>query len=170
MTEKYEPVYAKWTTERCAVCRWVEDWDYNKIIICIRYYKWGTAWALFLSIVGSNFLLDVRRKRCTPTAPSVSDCNCIYGELTKFLYSTRCQIAVHQECYGARNVRDITSWVCKACETPEIKRECCLCPVKGFHIFLFSLEMKMCPGFFIPKNALSYTNLHYPIFWPFLQR
>ncbi|KOM41393.1 hypothetical protein LR48_Vigan04g159100 [Vigna angularis] len=43
----------------------------------------------------------------------------------------RCQIAVHQECYGARNVRDFTSWVCKACETPHIKRECCLCPVKG---------------------------------------
>ncbi|XP_024024188.1 histone-lysine N-methyltransferase ATX4 isoform X1 [Morus notabilis] len=78
LQEKYEPVYAKWTTERCAVCRWVEDWDYNKIIIC-----------------------------------------------------NRCQIAVHQECYGARNVRDFTSWVCKACETPEIKRECCLCPVKG---------------------------------------
>lgn len=36
LTERYEPVYAKWTTERCAVCRWVEDWDYNKIIICNR--------------------------------------------------------------------------------------------------------------------------------------
>ncbi|KAG4150390.1 hypothetical protein ERO13_D04G002000v2 [Gossypium hirsutum] len=78
LQEKYEPVRAKWTTERCAVCRWVEDWDYNKIIIC-----------------------------------------------------NRCQIAVHQECYGARNVRDFTSWVCKACETPEFTRECCLCPVKG---------------------------------------
>ncbi|CAH8279492.1 unnamed protein product [Arabidopsis lyrata] len=78
LREKYEPVNVKWTTERCAVCRWVEDWDYNKIIIC-----------------------------------------------------NRCQIAVHQECYGTRNVRDFTSWVCKACETPEIKRECCLCPVKG---------------------------------------
>ncbi|XP_050387772.1 histone-lysine N-methyltransferase ATX4 isoform X2 [Argentina anserina] len=78
LQEKYEPVYAKWTTERCAVCRWVEDWDYNKIIIC-----------------------------------------------------NRCQIAVHQECYGARHVRDFTSWVCKACEKPEVKRECCLCPVKG---------------------------------------
>ncbi|TKY55983.1 Histone-lysine N-methyltransferase ATX4 [Spatholobus suberectus] len=78
LQEKYEPVCAKWTTERCAVCRWVEDWDYNKIIIC-----------------------------------------------------NRCQIAVHQECYGARNVRDFTSWLCKACETPDIKRECCLCPVKG---------------------------------------
>ncbi|CAH9070634.1 unnamed protein product [Cuscuta epithymum] len=78
LQEKYEPVYAKWTTERCAVCRWVEDWDYNKIIIC-----------------------------------------------------NRCQIAVHQECYGARNVRDFTGWVCRACETPDIERECCLCPVKG---------------------------------------
>ncbi|KAK4796479.1 hypothetical protein SAY86_028805 [Trapa natans] len=78
LKEKYEPVYVKWTTERCAICRWVEDWDYNKIIIC-----------------------------------------------------NRCQIAVHQECYGARNVRDITSWVCKSCETPAVKRECCLCPVKG---------------------------------------
>lgn len=36
LTEKYEPVNVKWTTERCAVCRWVEDWDYNKIIICNR--------------------------------------------------------------------------------------------------------------------------------------
>ncbi|KAF9667346.1 hypothetical protein SADUNF_Sadunf15G0013400 [Salix dunnii] len=78
MTERYEPVFTKWTTERCAVCRWVEDWDYNKIIIC-----------------------------------------------------NRCQIAVHQECYGARNVQDFTSWVCKACETPDVMRECCLCPVKG---------------------------------------
>ncbi|KAJ4954597.1 hypothetical protein NE237_011380 [Protea cynaroides] len=78
LKENYEPVYAKWTTERCAICRWVEDWDYNKIIIC-----------------------------------------------------NRCQIAVHQECYGARNVRDFTSWVCRACETPDVKRECCLCPVKG---------------------------------------
>lgn len=78
LQEAYEPVNAKWTTERCAVCRWVEDWDYNKILICIR-----------------------------------------------------CQIAVHQECYGARNVRDFTSWVCRACETPQTKRECCLCPIKG---------------------------------------
>ncbi|KAL8537940.1 hypothetical protein ACS0TY_000040 [Phlomoides rotata] len=78
LQEHYEPVYAKWTTERCAVCRWVEDWDFNKIIICIR-----------------------------------------------------CQIAVHQECYGARNVSDFTSWVCRACETPDIERQCCLCPVKG---------------------------------------
>ncbi|CAN1157181.1 Histone-lysine N-methyltransferase ATX3 [Linum perenne] len=78
LQEKYEPVYAKWTTERCAVCRWVEDWDDNKIIIC-----------------------------------------------------NRCQIAVHQECYGTRNVQDFTSWVCRACETPDVERECCLCPVQG---------------------------------------
>ncbi|OMP08615.1 Tudor/PWWP/MBT superfamily protein [Corchorus olitorius] len=78
LQEKYEPIDAKWTTERCAVCRWVEDWDYNKIIIC-----------------------------------------------------NRCQIAVHQECYGASGVQDLTSWVCRACETPDIERQCCLCPVKG---------------------------------------
>jgi hypothetical protein len=49
----------------------------------------------------------------------------------------RCQIAVHQECYGARHVRDFTSWVCKACETPDITRECCLCPVKGVSSTIF---------------------------------
>ncbi|KAJ0837379.1 putative [histone H3]-lysine(4) N-trimethyltransferase transcription regulator SET family [Helianthus annuus] len=76
--EKYEPVYAKWTTERCAICRWDEDYDVNKIIIC-----------------------------------------------------NRCQIAVHQECYGVRDMNDFTSWVCRVCETPEVERECCLCPVKG---------------------------------------
>ncbi|GAB4844595.1 hypothetical protein Ancab_037994 [Ancistrocladus abbreviatus] len=75
---KYEPQYPKWTTERCAICRWVEDWDYNKIIIC-----------------------------------------------------NRCQIAVHQECYGAKYVQDFTSWVCRACENPNMERECCLCPIKG---------------------------------------
>ncbi|XP_022898395.1 histone-lysine N-methyltransferase ATX5-like isoform X1 [Olea europaea var. sylvestris] len=78
LQENYEPVYTKWTTERCAICRWIEDWDYNKMIIC-----------------------------------------------------NRCQIAVHQECYGARNIQDFASWVCRACETPEVEKECCLCPVKG---------------------------------------
>ncbi|EPS67786.1 hypothetical protein M569_06988, partial [Genlisea aurea] len=80
LKESYDPVFAKWTTERCAICRWVEDWDYNKILIC-----------------------------------------------------NRCQIAVHQECYGARKVQDFSSWVCRACETPEIERQCCLCPVKGMY-------------------------------------
>ncbi|KAH7682321.1 Histone-lysine N-methyltransferase protein [Dioscorea alata] len=78
LREPYDPVLAKWTTERCAICRWVEDWDYNKIIIC-----------------------------------------------------NRCQIAVHQECYGARSIQNFTAWVCRACESPQLKRECCLCPVKG---------------------------------------
>lgn len=40
-------------------------------------------------------------------------------------------MAVHQECYGANNVQDFTSWVCRVCETPDVERECCLCPVKG---------------------------------------
>nr|XP_011457659.1 PREDICTED: histone-lysine N-methyltransferase ATX3-like [Fragaria vesca subsp. vesca] len=78
LEQKYKPIDAKWTSERCAVCRWVEDWEDNKMIIC-----------------------------------------------------NRCQIAVHQECYGAKHVQDFTSWVCRACETPEVIRECCLCPVKG---------------------------------------
>ncbi|XP_051132555.1 histone-lysine N-methyltransferase ATX3 [Andrographis paniculata] len=78
LKESYEPVQVKWTTERCAICRWDEDWEYNKIIIC-----------------------------------------------------NRCQIAVHQECYGVRNTQDFASWVCRACETPEVEKECCLCPVKG---------------------------------------
>ncbi|KAJ0540320.1 putative [histone H3]-lysine(4) N-trimethyltransferase chromatin regulator PHD family [Helianthus annuus] len=66
---KYESVYAKWTTERCAICRWDEDYDDNKIIIY-----------------------------------------------------NRCQIHVHQECYGVRDMNDFTSWVCQACETPEVER------------------------------------------------
>uniref|UniRef100_A0A2C9VU10 Histone-lysine N-methyltransferase n=1 Tax=Manihot esculenta TaxID=3983 RepID=A0A2C9VU10_MANES len=88
LQEKYEPVYAKWTTERCAICRWVEDWDVNKIIIC-----------------------------------------------------NRCQIAVHQECYGATNIEDLTSWVCRACETPDIERDCCLCPLKGGALKPTDVEM-----------------------------
>ncbi|KAM0036188.1 putative [histone H3]-lysine(4) N-trimethyltransferase [Helianthus debilis subsp. tardiflorus] len=39
LQEKYKPICAKWTTERCVVCRWIEDWDYNKIIICISAGK-----------------------------------------------------------------------------------------------------------------------------------
>ncbi|KAK7287371.1 hypothetical protein RIF29_00644 [Crotalaria pallida] len=41
LQEKYEPVHAKWTTERCAVCRWVEDWEDNKMIICNRVFEFG---------------------------------------------------------------------------------------------------------------------------------
>ncbi|XP_057837636.2 histone-lysine N-methyltransferase ATX4 isoform X2 [Cryptomeria japonica] len=78
LLEPYKPIKVNWTSERCAICRWVDDWDYNKIIIC-----------------------------------------------------NRCQIAVHQECYGARKVEDLASWVCRACETPNIIRECCLCPLMG---------------------------------------
>lgn len=58
-----------------------------------------------------------------------------------FVLTLRCQIAVHQECYGARNVTDFTSWVCRACETPNIERECCLCPVKGMdHMACFPIK------------------------------
>ncbi|CAH1447815.1 unnamed protein product [Lactuca virosa] len=78
LQDKYEAVNAKWTSERCAICRWDEDYDVNKIIIC-----------------------------------------------------NRCEIAVHQECYGVRDIHDFTSWVCRACETPQVERDCCLCPIKG---------------------------------------
>ncbi|KAH7522876.1 hypothetical protein JRO89_XSUnG0090500 [Xanthoceras sorbifolium] len=60
------------------------------------------------------------------------------GTATKLLSATGssiyvglCQVAVHQECYGALNVQDFTSWVCRACETPDVEKQCCLCPVKG---------------------------------------
>ena len=61
-------------------------------------------------------------------------------EMLEFGLISRCQIAVHQECYGARNIQDFTSWVCRACETPQHKRECCLCPVKG-----------ICPEIYVQK-------------------
>ena len=54
-------------------------------------------------------------------------------------------MAVHQECYGVNNVLDFTSWVCRACETPDVARECCLCPVKG--ITQISLFMCSIPSF-----------------------
>ncbi|MCO5561749.1 hypothetical protein L7F22_015372 [Adiantum nelumboides] len=74
----YEPVVLKWTQERCAVCRWVEDYDYNQMLVC-----------------------------------------------------NRCQIAVHEECYGVRAAEIGGSFVCRRCEDPEKSRECCLCPVQG---------------------------------------
>ncbi|KAI5075023.1 hypothetical protein GOP47_0010984 [Adiantum capillus-veneris] len=74
----YEPVNLKWTQERCAVCRWVEDYDYNQMLVC-----------------------------------------------------NRCQIAVHEECYGVRAADIGGSFLCRVCEDPEKSRECCLCPVRG---------------------------------------
>ncbi|KAG0580286.1 hypothetical protein KC19_4G162700 [Ceratodon purpureus] len=78
LDQTYEPVNATWTSERCAVCRMVEDWHHNKMIIC-----------------------------------------------------NRCQVAVHEECYGVKASESVGSWVCSACETPDVERECCLCPVRG---------------------------------------
>ncbi|KAF4399099.1 hypothetical protein G4B88_023693 [Cannabis sativa] len=79
-------------------------------------------WMLQLAEYHATALVSTKPKK-----PSMKERK---HKLLAFLQG-RCQIAVHQECYGARNVRDFTSWVCKACETPEVKRECCLCPVKG---------------------------------------
>lgn len=49
-------------------------------------------------------------------------------------------------------MQDFTSWVCKACETPHIKRECCLCPVKGMSLTMFQMSFvifgSVLPNFF----------------------
>jgi hypothetical protein len=67
----------------------------------------------------------------------------------------RCQIAVHQECYGANAVQDLTTWVCRACEFPQQKKECCLCPVKGT-VFLLMYYLFPLPLFF-------FVQFHQPI-------
>lgn len=84
--------------------------------------------------------------------------NCYKGKYLMLYISIRCQIAVHQECYGARHVRDFTSWVCKACEKPEVKRECCLCPVKGN---FFSSQSEFVE-FYVYEVLVCYCDV---IFW-----
>ena len=127
-TEKYEPVHAKWTTERCAICRWVEDWDDNKIIICNRCFHNSldlNTHFVYFGCLNKNFLAGrgmdfIYKLHC-------------WKEVIWLFFSWvyRCQIAVHQECYGEKSVQDFTSWVCRACESPDLKRDCCLCPVQG---------------------------------------
>jgi hypothetical protein len=126
VTEKYEPVHAKWTTERCAVCRWVEDWDDNNMIICNRCFSY-CLWSLPFSC---RAILDDLHFISNLLGFKGSDVNYICF----LVLLCRCQIAVHQECYGVRGVQDFTSWVCRVCETPDVERECCLCPVKGMSI------------------------------------
>ncbi|EFH54655.1 hypothetical protein ARALYDRAFT_907712 [Arabidopsis lyrata subsp. lyrata] len=97
--------------ERCAVCRWVEDWEENKMIIC-----------------------------------------------------NRCQVAVHQECYGVSKSQDLTSWVCRACETPDIERDCCLCPVKGItaELALFMIFFPLsCISNYLFLTVLSQGQVKY---------
>ncbi|KAH7293041.1 hypothetical protein KP509_28G009100 [Ceratopteris richardii] len=74
----YVPVTLKWTPEKCAVCGWVEDYEYNQILVC-----------------------------------------------------NRCQIGVHEECYGVKASETGGSFICRACESSEKDKECCLCPVRG---------------------------------------
>ncbi|KAG9453627.1 hypothetical protein H6P81_006531 [Aristolochia fimbriata] len=62
---------------------------------------------------------------CLPLHPVVKASGYAHSSVTDV------KLHVHQECYGARSVRNFTSWVCRACEVPDVKRECCLCPVKG---------------------------------------
>ncbi|KAL8135518.1 hypothetical protein AgCh_010239 [Apium graveolens] len=49
----------------------------------------------------------------------------------KIIFCNRCQIAVHQECYGVSRNEDPVLWVCRACEVPDAPNKCCLCPIKG---------------------------------------
>ncbi|KAJ3704370.1 hypothetical protein LUZ61_008075 [Rhynchospora tenuis] len=53
------------------------------------------------------------------------------SEYDKMIICCRCQVAVHQSCYEAQDVDDITSWVCWACKSPQVNKDCCLCPIKG---------------------------------------
>lgn len=136
----YSPVCAKWTTERCAVCRWVEDWDYNKIIICNRY-SW---WCLAPLVLYFTLFLRLPLCRCLTL---IIDC------ITTLIFICRCQIAVHQECYGACAVQDLTTWLCRACESPQQKRECCLCPVKGI-----ACIWNLCPIIYILFCFITFTS------------
>jgi hypothetical protein len=65
-------------------------------------------------------------------------------EGSHFYCECSCQVAVHEECYGVKASESVGSWVCRACETPDIERECCLCPVKGqfFQTTIFTISMQ----------------------------
>ncbi|KAJ7538565.1 hypothetical protein O6H91_11G054400 [Diphasiastrum complanatum] len=52
-------------------------------------------------------------------------------EDNKIIICNRCQVAIHEACYGVKASEITGSWVCRVCETPKVDRECCLCPVKG---------------------------------------
>eukprot|EP00850_Spirogloea_muscicola_P012849 SM000085S23199 [mRNA] locus=s85:26765:34362:- [translate_table: standard] len=49
----------------------------------------------------------------------------------QFMMCDRCQVAVHEMCYGVRAAGRVGSWVCRACEEPSNELQCCLCPIKG---------------------------------------
>ncbi|MCO5590347.1 hypothetical protein L7F22_044316 [Adiantum nelumboides] len=68
----YEPVFVNWTSERCAVCRWVEDYDYNKILVCNRCHiaVHEDCYGVRASEMGTTFVCrgceipDVERECC----------------------------------------------------------------------------------------------------------
>jgi hypothetical protein len=94
---------------------------------------------------------------------------------TKLQFICICQVAVHQECYGAKNLQDFTSWVCRVCETPDVERECCLCPVKGmsstfntfFGLTVFAVLLHYIKLFssnlWIPRNNSIVRNMQFSI-------
>lgn len=147
-TETYEPVNSTWTSERCAVCRMVEDWHHNKMIICNRYnflvllscFLWCDY--VCVALFCENLDFDTSSKSWLWWRMEGWDTwsfPCFFCIELTFLFHwpyflawwCRCQVAVHEECYGVKASESVGSWVCSACETPDIERECCLCPVKG---------------------------------------
>lgn len=148
VTESYEPVNSTWTSERCAVCRMVEDWHHNKMIICNRYN--------FLVLFSSNdvamcsFCFTFRNPMFDTWGISLKifggmgylvffpyplfsciEWTFLFHWLELLAWWYRCQVAVHEECYGVKASESVGSWVCSACVTPDVERECCLCPVRG---------------------------------------
>ncbi|GER26485.1 histone-lysine N-methyltransferase ATX3 [Striga asiatica] len=84
-------------------------------------------WKYSVKVKGSNLTLE--KWMALYNLHGFSSTRLDKQQLFSFLKGCRrvwCQIAVHQECYGVRNTQDFALWVCRACETPEFERECCL--------------------------------------------
>ncbi|KAH0874295.1 hypothetical protein HID58_071657 [Brassica napus] len=86
-------------------------------------------WKYSVKVKDTTLTLEKWIAGCTalPLEQGTADCRV----LDKQMMLSLLEVAVHQECYGVSKAQDLTSWVCRACETPDIERECCLCPVKG---------------------------------------
>ncbi|KAH9787467.1 Histone-lysine N-methyltransferase ATX5 [Citrus sinensis] len=93
MKEKYEPVSVKWTTERCAICRWVEDWDYNKIIISVHQECYGvtdvqdfTSW-----VCRACEMPNAERKCCLCPVKGIITCISAWSCETFFFFLEICK-------------------------------------------------------------------------------
>ncbi|WZZ05482.1 hypothetical protein YC2023_091403 [Brassica napus] len=85
-------------------------------------------WKYSVKVKDTTLTLEKWIAGCSalPLEQGTADCRV----LDKQMMLSLLEVAVHQECYGVSKAQDLTSWVCRACETPDIERECCLCPVK----------------------------------------